>query len=163
MLRAFRRQVSLPWLIAAVLMVLLIWGNSMVVGDGSSALSLTVLGWARGMLASLGLPYGWLTNFIVRKAAHVTEYAILGILTFQALDPLRKLDVSHVLVALVPCFIVAAVDESIQHFVPGRCGQIPDVLIDSFGAYLGIVLRCLVIYVCMRRLGTAKGSGINVS
>lgn len=157
MFRKSQRFVSIPWFIAAISMALLIWANSMVAGEGSSALSLSVLQWARGALASLGLPYGWLTNFVVRKAAHVTEYAALGVLTLQALDPRGKLGVSRWLAAFVPCCIVAAVDETIQHFVPGRCGQITDVLIDSFGACLGIALRCLVFYVFMRRRSTAKG------
>ena len=157
MLRKSQRFVSIPWLIAAISMVLLIWANSMVAGDGSSALSLSVLQWARGALASFGLPFEWLTNFVVRKAAHITEYAVLGVLTLQALDPRGKLGASRWFAAFVPYCIVAVVDETIQHFVPGRCGQLPDVLIDSFGVCLGIALRCLVVYVFMRRRSTAKG------
>ena len=76
-----------PWLIAVALMVCFIWGNSMVPGEGSGNLSKGALAILQGALGDIGLPYGWLTEHIVRKAAHFTEYCVLALLTMQAFRP----------------------------------------------------------------------------
>ena len=68
---------------------------------------------------------------ILRKAAHVTEYAILGLLLLRAVG--RE----------VPAFVLgvayAITDEVHQHFVAGRHASPIDVAIDSAGIVLGIV------------------------
>lgn len=74
------------WAVATCLMVLLIWGNSMVPGTGSGSLSLSIMEAVRGLLHGVGLPYEWVTNFVVRKCAHFTEYMVLGILATHAFD-----------------------------------------------------------------------------
>lgn len=68
---------SRRWLIAAGCMTLFIWGNSLVPGTGSSHLSLSVVSMARSWLSGMGLPSAWLTNLLVRKMAHFSEYALL--------------------------------------------------------------------------------------
>ena len=79
-----------PWLIAVALMVCFIWGNSMVPGEGSGNLSKGALAILQGALGNIGLPYGWLTEHIVRKAAHFTEYCVLALLAMQAFRPHRR-------------------------------------------------------------------------
>ena len=74
------------WALAACAMVLVIWGNSLVPGTGSGSLSLSIMESIRGFLQALGLPYEWVTNFVVRKCAHFTEYMVLGILATHAFD-----------------------------------------------------------------------------
>ena len=71
-------------------------------------------------------------DLVVRKAAHVTEYAILGALLVRALD--RPAAAAALAVAY------AATDELHQHFVPGRTGAVVDVLIDAVGVIAGLVL-----------------------
>jgi VanZ family protein len=71
-------------------------------------------------------------DLVVRKAAHLTEYAILGALLVRALD--RPAAAAALAIAY------AATDELHQHFVPGRTGSVVDVLIDSVGVVVGIVL-----------------------
>lgn len=61
-------------------------GNSLIPGSGSGSLSLTVMEAVRGFLHGVGLPYEWVTNFVVRKCAHFTEYMVLGILATHAFD-----------------------------------------------------------------------------
>lgn len=73
----FRFKVSTPWLLLTLVFVTFIWGNSLVPGQGSGSLSLSVMECAHEVLRSLGLPYAWLTNFIIRKTAHFTEYLCL--------------------------------------------------------------------------------------
>jgi len=81
----------------------------------------------------------------VRKAAHVTEYAILALLLYRAMR--RTLERSPEIWcrqcagwAFGIALIYAASDEWHQSFVPSRGGTIHDVLIDGAGAALGLVL-----------------------
>ena len=85
---------------------------------------------------------------VVRKLAHVTEFAILGILWSFALlrDAAGE---KHTTWCLRCCagfagIAAAAIDESIQKFVPGRSGEIKDVCIDGAGIVLGICLQWLI-------------------
>jgi len=75
---------------------------------------------------------------VLRKCAHVTEYAILGFLLVRATG--RELP------ALLLGVVYAASDEFHQHFVHGRHGSPVDVLIDSVGLLIGIfVVQRLVL------------------
>ena len=76
-------------------------------------------------------------HFLVRKAAHATEYMILAFVLvwwLSALLPWKR--AWPITLALGVLF--AIVDELHQLFVPGRAGQITDVLIDSCGILCGI-------------------------
>jgi VanZ family protein len=104
----------------------------------SRALSLwlPVIVWAAVIFAfssipSLGTGLGvWDT--ILRKGAHMTEYALLGILLLRALG--RELP------ALALGLAYAVTDEIHQHFVSGRHASPVDVLIDTAGVAIGIFL-----------------------
>ena len=131
------------WAVVTCLMVLLIWGNSMVPGTGSGSLSLSIMEAVRGFLRGMGLPYEWVTNFVVRKCAHFTEYMVLGILATHAFDieGLRTFDV--LLPTAVFLLLIPSIDETIQLFVPGRSGSPRDVAIDLAGAATGALLTWL--------------------
>jgi len=74
---------------------------------------------------------------VLRKCAHVTEYAILGLLLMRALG--------QELPALVLGIAYATTDELHQLLVAGRHGSPVDVVIDSLGVLIGIaVLRRVV-------------------
>ena len=80
-------------------------------------------------------------QFIVRKGAHFTAYAILGWLCFANLRSLNKFKLkSNFLIALVISALYAASDELHQYFVPGRSCEFRDVMIDSCGALTGIIV-----------------------
>ena len=145
-----RMNASPPWLIATVAMIACIWGNSLVPGVGSSGLSLSVVEAVRGFFDSLGLPSAWVTNFLVRKTAHFSEYAMLGILATQALDPDGRFFKSRWLGIAACLVLVPSVDETIQLFVPGRSGQVTDVLLDCCGAAFGVAVRMLVLHLASR-------------
>lgn len=118
-----------------VLNVLFIWGNSLLPGSVSGAIS----HWVRDVLSFLfhkdpsdpDSGHG-----LLRKLAHFTEFACLGALFAWLLGMHRK----PVLLALACGFAVACVDETIQRFVPDRGPSFRDVLIDTSGALLGIGL-----------------------
>jgi VanZ family protein len=69
---------------------------------------------------------------ILRKGAHVTEYAVLGALLYRAL--------AQETLALAAGIAYAATDELHQHFVRGRHASPVDVAIDAFGVALGMLL-----------------------
>ena len=75
-------------------------------------------------------------TFIIRKLAHFSEYALLGILAFINLAMVKKLGYRGLFAAVFSC-IYASSDEIHQLFVPGRAGQVRDVLIDTSGAVAG--------------------------
>ena len=78
---------------------------------------------------------------VVRKLAHLTEYAVLGVLVLRALDvPGRALG-WLIVVSLLCCAGYAALDEFHQTFVPSRTGSPLDVALDTSGAALGLALR----------------------
>jgi VanZ family protein len=69
---------------------------------------------------------------VLRKGAHITEYAILGALLFRALG--RELP------ALAVGIAYAATDEVHQHFVSGRHSSPFDVAFDASGLALGLLV-----------------------
>ncbi|TMM25763.1 MAG: VanZ family protein [Actinobacteria bacterium] len=97
---------------------------------------LPVIAWAAAIFMLSSIPHlgtglgTWDT--ILRKGAHVTEYAILGLLLLRAVG--REL----------PAFLIgvgyAITDELHQHFVRGRHASPVDVAIDSTGVLLGILV-----------------------
>jgi VanZ family protein len=70
-------------------------------------------------------------DLVLRKGAHMAEFAILGALLFRALG--REL----------PAFLAGAAyavtDEVHQHFVEGRHASALDVALDSVGVAVGIL------------------------
>jgi VanZ family protein len=92
-----------------------------------------------------------LAHFLVRKVAHLTEYAFLATLIFRALrltSPqrfVRRADrrwapASALAIALALSAFYAATDEFHQSYIPGREPSVRDVLIDSSGALGGLVM-----------------------
>ncbi len=81
--------------------------------------------------------------FLVRKAAHVTEYAILAMLFWRALrkpPALRPWQWTQAGLVLFLVALYAMTDEWHQLFVPNRQGAFGDVLIDISGGALGLLL-----------------------
>ncbi len=81
-------------------------------------------------------------QFIIRKAGHFTEYAILALLILRALrrsQPERSF-LQTAAIALLVATAYAATDEYHQSFVPGRTAAVGDVLIDGAGAVTALAL-----------------------
>ena len=79
-------------------------------------------------------------NHIVRKNAHFFAYLVLGALILNILKINGINGYKAVLIALSIAIIYAISDEVHQLYVPGRGGQIKDVIIDSAGAMVGIII-----------------------
>lgn len=76
----------------------------------------------------------------IRKLAHFAEYCYMGILVFAVWRPwLRRGHIFYGLV-IVWVFLSAAGDEFHQLFVSGRYGSLGDVMLDTCGGIVGMVL-----------------------
>ncbi len=123
--------------------VCVVWGHSMqpaVVSEQESA----------GWLEVLSRIVPFITNddhgmFIVRKAAHFTEYAILGVLLALELAYFVKGWLRRFFEPLTFALQASFIDETIQLFVEGRSGQVSDMWIDTAGAALGILITLAII------------------
>lgn len=168
----WRSIVSLPWLALMLLMIACVWGNSLVPGSESGGMSMQVVTGVQDVLRAIGLPSDWVTQFVVRKTAHFTEYLVLALVTMQALRPhraggdaaasgSRRTQVVLAIMTAVVLVGVPSIDEGIiQRFLTvGRSSQLRDVLIDCSGAAAGVLLTLLVSHLRRRRAhaGDARG------
>lgn len=80
----------------------------------------------------------------VRKAAHFTVFAVLGFMTYNLIASYGVNRRKVVLYAAVICLVYAISDEIHQLFVPGRAGQIRDVLIDFSGSLTALGMTYLL-------------------
>jgi VanZ family protein len=81
-------------------------------------------------------------HFYARKAAHVSEYAVLAALLYRALvnTILRGRALLSAAIVLFVCSFYAMTDEFHQSFVPSRTASARDVAIDSVGALIGLLI-----------------------
>ena len=108
-----------------------IWGNSLLPAVYSQAFS----DWVRELIPVSGS--GALRGSgLLRKIAHFTEFAALGLLLRWLYLLLGRKGWK----AFPWGLLAACVDETIQAFVPGRGPGLLDVGIDACGVLVGIVL-----------------------
>lgn len=86
--------------------------------------------------------------FLIRKVAHVTEYAILAWLAWRLFLAVQRTQASSrplraAVFAWGVSVLYAVTDEWHQTFVPTRVGTPWDVLIDAAGAAFGLALAGL--------------------
>jgi VanZ family protein len=81
---------------------------------------------------------------VVRKGAHMTEYAILAILIYLWTGQWELTVFRKSCIAVLASALYACSDEVHQLFVAGRAGRFTDVMIDSAGALLGLALFLVV-------------------
>lgn len=84
----------------------------------------------------------WTTYLVVpvRKSAHLFVYLILGLLVYSFITEFMMNGYKVFLLSISFSFLYACSDEFHQMFVSGRSGQISDVILDCFGALLGILI-----------------------
>ena len=91
-------------------------------------------------------------HFLVRKAAHFSEYAVLALLAARAFRTSQREQLRRLwwlaAFALVAC--VALVDEYHQSFLPSRTGTIYDSLLDMAGG--ATALACAALWLRSRRV-----------
>ncbi len=85
-------------------------------------------------------------QFIIRKCAHFSLYAGLGVLSFLSLVTYRRLSLPMLSAfSLSICLLYSITDEIHQLFVPGRSGEIRDVCIDFCGSLIAVLIMFLII------------------
>ena len=89
-------------------------------------------------------------EYPIRKTAHATEYAILGMFVLGTAYVYGIGGKTARRYAWIWATIYAATDEFHQLFVPGRSGQVRDVVLDSAGAFAGILIFGGVLRLCRR-------------
>ena len=110
----------------------LIWGNSLLPGVSSEAVSGGVLAFLGQFLPVLLTEAG---HTFLRKAAHFSEFALLGLLYSGRHRLVKRETPPHLMLFGLT---VACIDETIQIFTPGRASSLIDVWIDTSGFALGL-------------------------
>ena len=109
-----------------------IWGNSLLPAEISQAFS----DWGKQLLFPASGATGKVGSGLLRKIAHFTEFTALGTVLGWLFGMLEKKLYWPLLLGTA----AACVDETIQHFVPGRGPGIRDIAIDTAGVAVGIGL-----------------------
>ena len=112
----------------------LIWGNSMMTGISSDAVSGGLLEFLGRFIPALLTESG---HTFLRKAAHFSEFALLALL-FCGRHRLVHRNMPPHLMGFG--LAVACIDETIQIFTPERASSLIDVWIDAAGFALGFVV-----------------------
>ena len=92
----------------------------------------------------------------IRKLAHFSEYACMGILLYWLLRPWMERGKKMYLLIVLWVFLSGALDEFHQIFVPDRWGSPADVLLDTLGGMFGLFL-CTAASRLWRRFGRKDG------
>lgn len=130
-------QKFLAWLALLVWMGIIFYFSHQS-GDASMQLSDGILDSFKSLFQNF-LDYHTL-SYIVRKIAHFTEYFILGLLIYHLVKQYRVISKTEIIWMILFCVIYAMSDEFHQVFIGGRSPMIFDVIIDSLGSSLSILL-----------------------
>lgn len=84
-------------------------------------------------------------NTFLRKCMHATEFCILGMLIFICLRTFEIHNWQLSVISIFISFLYACTDEFHQKFVDGRHCKFTDVLIDTAGACIGILILSIFI------------------
>ena len=74
----------------------------------------------------------------VRKLAHLTEFMALGAVIYYIFNQVFKTHIAKKSILLAIC--IASLDEVIQIYTPGRTATVADVLLDTTGSIIGILI-----------------------
>ncbi len=132
-----KRQILGASLLIAITLVW-IWGNSLLPAEASRALSGSVQDFV-GQILGLPPDTGGTGEGLLRKIAHLSEFAVLGAeIAMLICLVARKASPWVVLGLWLLCGLGAAVfDETIQLWSPGRAAMVQDVWIDMAGFVVG--------------------------
>lgn len=139
-------KINKKWFLVLAWMCLIFFMSHQVgeVSSNQSKLVIEIFSWLGINLDSY---FGELATLIVRKGAHFTEYLILASLVYNALE--INQEKKRYIIAFIITVLYACSDEIHQYFVPGRAMALKDVLIDSSGAFFGLLI--ILIYSSIRK------------
>ena len=129
--------------IVVIIWMIVIFIFSAMTGEESGNLS---SGLVHALLKNIPfLAESELAHLVVRKLAHMTEYAILCLLIINLEKQIGfKIKLKHILIGIFISCIYAMTDEYHQSFVSERSGNIIDVGIDTLGAAIAGIAVLIV-------------------
>lgn len=131
-----------PWLLVILWMSLIFYLSHQPVAESnrlSRGITEKIIEAAEKIDSSKDFNLGRI-NHILRKNAHFFAYLVLGIFVVNGLRSSGVVGIKSIGFAIVICVLYAISDEVHQLFVPGRGGQVKDVLIDSVGSISGVMI-----------------------
>lgn len=148
-----QQQKISPWLIAfrviftiaLISCILFIFHNSLQTGAVSSARSQAVTAIVNGVLGKFGI--GPLTEHVIRKLAHFSEFLLEGFLLMLCLRVYTRHFVRHMSWPLLGGMTTALMDETIQLSIPNRTSSVVDVWIDMAGVIAGLFVALIILLI----------------
>ena len=87
----------------------------------------------------------------IRKAAHFSEYALLGFLVYSLFLLWGKIDFKAAGQSFLLVVSLASFDEFLQIFIPERFALVKDVVIDSIGCVAGMLMMRFIYFIYVSR------------
>ena len=151
-----------PWLIlfrvvftaALIACIMFIFRNSLENGAQSSARSQAVMQLVNSALAKVHL--GPLSEHLIRKLAHFSEFALEGFLLMLCIRVYTKHFVRHMSWPLLGGMTTALMDETIQLHSLNRTSSVVDVWIDMSGVVAGLLFALIILLIVLLLFGGKK-------
>ncbi len=141
---------SIVFSVLTVLLLIFIFTQSSIDAENSDAKSIGMTQFINDFFKSINLNIV-LTNGLVRKLAHFSEYFVLGFLLCSTLFSYTWRLKLSLLFAPLCGIVVSVLDELSQTFSEGRTPQITDVVIDFFGVITAVLITSLLIFLIFIR------------
>jgi VanZ family protein len=129
------------WLPVLVWIAVIFIGSSdLMSAEHTSRLLVPLLLWLKRDITAEAIAQ---IHFLLRKCAHLTEYGILAIILWRAIDRGTDLTIKISMLYMSLFFaaaLIAGADEFYQSFKPSRTASTGDVLIDIIGAMIGLAI-----------------------
>lgn len=139
----------ISWALVFICMAIIFWLSSKT-ADESAAQSSVIVKWIINHFGKNSV-----TDFIVRKFAHFSEYVGLCFLASNAIYQSSKRFIPLYSCALTSFYAIS--DEFHQIFVDGRSCEIRDWAIDTVGALVG-ALAFYIIYIIIKKVDKKKNN-----
>lgn len=140
-----------------ILTLAFIWGNSALPAEPSNAISDDVTAAVGGEITNNDMQEAtattWVTSEHIRKLAHVTEFAVLGIVATLLAKKRKNCAFSNISALALCGMSVALIDETIQLF-NDRTSAVKDIWIDLGGFAIGCCVAILTGYLLTKRKKT---------
>lgn len=117
------------WWVLAIIMCIIIY-NFTAAPESTGSNTLNIIERITGLKGEAA----GILNFIIRKLAHVSVFGLLGIFLYNAFSR------NKIFFAWFLTTLYAASDEYHQSLVPNRTASVCDVLLDSGGALLAMLI-----------------------
>ncbi len=134
--KALLKKLRMVSALAAVAVMVAIFVLSSQSGEASDEVSVSVT----SFIFSSNFDFALLINFLIRKFAHIIEYAALAVPVYLFAESFRIPEGLGCIYSAAFTVLYAVSDEIHQYFVEGRSCSLDDMVIDSLGGILAIAV-----------------------